>query len=51
MGTFFIIFFTILVIILFIICVISIFRNDGSELFDEFVDGLFEFCDALIQGE
>lgn len=51
MELFFIIFFSIIVVILFIICVICIFHNDGGELFEEFVDGLFEFCDALIQDE
>ena len=51
MATFFIIFFTILAIALFIICVISIFRNDDGEFFEEFVDGLFEFYDTMIQDE
>lgn len=51
MGSFFIIFFTVLVIALFIICVISIFCNDDGEFFEEFVDGLFEFYDTMIQDE
>jgi hypothetical protein len=51
MGPFTIIFFTILAVALFIICVICTFRNDGRELFEEFVDGLFEFYDTLIQDE
>lgn len=51
MGLFFNIFFSIIVVILFIICAVCIFHNDGSELFDEFVDGLFEFYNAMIQDE
>ena len=51
MGSFLIIFFTILAVALFIICVICIFRNDDYELFEEFVDGLFEFYDTLVQDE
>ena len=51
MELFFIIFFSIIVVILFIICAICIFHNDGSELFEEFVDGLFEFYDTMIQDE
>ena len=51
METFLIIFFTILTIALFLICVISIFRKDDYELFEEFIDGLFEFYDTLIQDE
>lgn len=51
MGTFFIIFFSIIVVILFIICAICIFHNDDGELFEEFIDGLFEFYDTMIQDE
>ena len=51
MELFFIIFFSTIMIILFIICVVSIFRNDDCEFFEEFVDGLIEFCDTLIQDE
>ena len=51
MELFFIIFFSIIVVILFIICVVGIFRNDDCEFFEEFVDGLFEFYDSMIQDE
>lgn len=51
MGLFFIIFFSIIVVALLIVCTICIFHNDGGELFEEFVDGLFEFYDAMIQDE
>lgn len=51
MGSFLIIFFTILIVVLFIIYVMSIFHNDDYELFEEFADGLFEFYDTLIQEE
>ena len=51
MELFFIILFTIIAVILFVICVVSMFRNDDDGFFDEFVDGLFEFYDSLFQDE
>ena len=51
MGSFLVIFFSIIAVILIIICVVSVFSNDDCELLEEFVDGLFEFYDALIQDE
>lgn len=51
MGSLLIIFFTILAVAVFIICEISIFRNDDYELFEEFADGLFEFYGILIHDE